>query len=179
MLTDQEVNKIFSWQPYRQDWPIDNKQIAHNITSHYGYLIKSFTENELFDTHFSEDGGLGNYLEFICYPCDPKIYNGNAVMVCISLCSPVAAYGQTTFTKEIDFIGWGGLFSPDKIGLISDGSLTNIEEEVKSILIKYNLTFLDKDFASRPLPSEVAENLLYENHNKGNQYLHGIFQKSD
>jgi hypothetical protein len=28
-------------------------------------------------------------------------------------------------------------------------------------------------------PVEVAENLKYENHNEGNQYLHGIFQQID
>jgi hypothetical protein len=175
MLTDQEVNKIFSWEPYREDWSVDRKQ----VNSGYGDLIKDLTTNELFDTYYSEDGGLGNYLEFICYPGGHKTYNGSAIIVCVSLCSPVAAYGQTRLTKRIDFIGWDGLFSPDKIYVIGDCALTEIVKEVKSILTNQKLILLDKDFVSRPLPVEMAENLLHENHNEGNQYLHGIFQKMD
>jgi hypothetical protein len=122
---------------------------------------------------------LGNYLEFICYPSGNKTYEGNAILVCVSLCSPVAAYGQTTFSKKMDFIGWGGLFSPDKINVISDESLTEIETEVKDIFTTQRLTLLDKNFAGRLLPNEVLENLIRENHNEGGQYLHGIFQKTD
>jgi hypothetical protein len=179
MLSEQEVNKIFSWLPYREGWPIDRNENDDNINSYYGILIESLTQNKSFDTHYSEDGGLGNYLEFICYPGKDKIYEGNAVLVCVSLCAPIAAYGQTTLSKGIDFIGWGRIFSPDKVGIISDSSLTEIEKEVKNILLKQKLILLDKDFASRPLPDEVAVTLLYENHNGGNQFLHGIFQKID
>lgn len=64
----------------------------------------------MFDTYYSEDGGLGNYLEFICYPKGHDTYEGNAVLVCVSLCAPIAAYGQTTLNKGANFIGRGGLF---------------------------------------------------------------------
>jgi len=74
---------------------------------------------------------LGNYLEFICYPNGHTNYEGNAVIVCVSLCSPVAAYGQITFSKRVDFIGWGNLFRPNEIGIISDNSLNEIETEVE------------------------------------------------
>jgi hypothetical protein len=179
MLTEQETNKIFSWLPYRNDWPVDRNQRGDNIDRHYGGLINSLTQNKLFDTYYSEDGGLGNYLEFICYPTGHDTYEGNAILVCVSLCSPLAAYGQTTISKGIDFLGWGGLFSPDAIGIISDATLLKIEIDIKEILGRYSLQLLDKDFASRPLPTEVAEHLKHENHNDGNQYLHGLFQKTD
>jgi hypothetical protein len=179
MLTEQELQKVFSWLPYRQDWPVDTSQNDDSIDLYYGDLIKSLTQNRLFDTFYSEDGGLGNYLEFICYPVGHKTYEGNAILVCVSLCSPVASYGQTTLSKGVDFIGWGNLFSPEKAGLISDNSLTEIEKEIKGVLTTQRLTLLDKEFAGRPLPDDVAENLTLENHNKGSQYLHGIFQKTD
>ena len=179
MLTDQEINKIFSWQPYRDDWGIDSNLTDDNVISHYGDLINDMTRSSLFDTYYSEDGGLGNYLEFICYPKDSITYQGNAILVCVSLCAPIAAYGQTTFNKQIDSVGWGGLFSVDKIGVIGDIALRNIENEVKSILIRQNILLLDKEFAGRQLATEVIEVLQYENHNIGNQYLHGIFQKTD
>lgn len=179
MLTDQEVNKVFSWLPYRDSWTVDRNQRNDNINTYYGDLIKKLTQNILFDTYYSEDGGLGNYLEFICYPKGHSTYAGNAVLVCVSLCAPIAAYGQTTLSKGTDFIGWGGLFNADKICNIADTSLTGIENEIKSILFQQNLSLLDKEFASRQLPDEVAEALTSENHNEGSQYLHGIFQKTD
>lgn len=179
MLTEQEINKIFSWLPYRSDWPIDRNQKEDNIEVFYGGLINRLTKTPLFDTYFSENGGLGNYLEFICYPKGHYAYQGNGIIVCVSLCAPVAAYGQTSFSKGSGSVVWGGLFSAEKIGEISDISLVSIESEIKSILLRYNLSLLDKEFASRVLPAEVVDALKYENHNDGTQYLQGIFQKTD
>jgi len=179
MLTEQEIDKIFSWKPYREGWAIDRDQINDNIATHYGDLINSFRKNSLFDTYYAEDGSLSNYLEFICYPKGNITYEGNAILVCVSLCAPIAAYGQTRFNKKSDLIGRNGLFRADKIGEIADITLMGIKNEIKSILIRQDLLLLDKEFASRQLPIEVADALKYENHNSGNQYLHGIFQKTD
>ena len=179
MLTEQELNKVFSWQPYRDSWTVDRNQVEDNINSYYGELICKLTQNLIFDTQYSEDGGLGNYLEFICYPKGHDTYEGNALIVCVSLCAPVVAYGQLTISKRPGSFGWSGLFSADTIGDITDATLTNIENEVKSILVQNNLSLLDKEFASRRLPDAVIEALRYDNHNDGEQYLQGIFQKTD
>lgn len=179
MLTDQEVLKIFSWQPYRDDWPVDRNQKDHNIGSYYGSLINNLTKNTMFDTYYSEEGGLGNYLEFICYPKECITYEGNAILVCISLCAPIAAYGQITLNKRGKYIAFGGLFRAEEIGDIPDNSLASIVNEIKSILSQQNLSLLDKKFASKQLPDEIVEALRNDNHNNGNQYLHGIFQKTD
>ena len=64
-------------------------------------------------------------------------------------------------------------------GDITDNTLTNIENEIKSILSRQHLSLLDKEFASRQLPDEIVEALKNENHNDGSQYLQGIFQKTD
>jgi len=178
MLTEQEVHKIFSWLPYRDNWSIDRNQVDDNIEVYYGDLIKELTKNNLFDTYYSQDGGLSNYLEFICYPTGHDTYNDNAILVCISLCAPIATYGQTRFTKTTDSWGWG-FIKPETIELISDSNLADIENEVISIIKKYKLILLDKEFVCRPLPNEVIEALKYENHNDGKQYLHGLFQVTD
>ena len=73
MLTEQEINKIFSWLPYRDSWTVDRNQIDDNIEGYYGSLIKELTNNDLFETYYSQDGGLSNYLDFICYPKGHKI----------------------------------------------------------------------------------------------------------
>ena len=130
MLTEQEVHNIFSWRPYRDSWTVDRDE--DNINIYYGDLISSLTQNSLFETYYSEDGGLGNYLEFMCYPNGSETYEGNAIIVCISLCAPIAAYGQTTIIKWPDgAFGWGPLFSPDNLGDITDNSLKTIETEKK------------------------------------------------
>lgn len=178
-MTEEEINKIFSWLPYRDSWVIDRNQVHDHIESYYGELINKLTKNSLFATYYSEAGGLSNYLEFICYPNGQTTYEGNAILVCISLCAPLAAYGQITLSMGINFIGWNGLFEADKIGDIPDSSLLSIKNEIKSILQQHHLLLLDKDLASKPLPKEIAEVLHYENHNEGTQYLQGIFQKTD
>ena len=179
ILTNQELNNIFSWEPYRDDWPINRNAKDDNINVHYGDLIKSLTQNSSFDSHYSENGSLGNYLEFFCYPPTPGDYAGNAIIVCVSLCAPVAAYGQTTFYKSGSSVGWGNLFTPGSIYQITDSKLIDIEKEIRNILIESKLYFLDKKFAGNALPTEVAQRLKNENHNDGNQYLHGYFQKTD
>ncbi len=179
MLTEQELINIFSWRPYREDWTVDRNKIDDNINSHYGNLIIGFTQNTSFDTYYSEDGGLGNYLEFICYPTGQNQYNGNAILVCISLCSPFATYGQITISKEHNSFGWGQMFSPDTAYEILDTTLKMIESKIKNILTDNRLCLLDNEFLSRQLPSEIADNLKFENHNEGTQYLQGIFQKTD
>jgi hypothetical protein len=179
LLTEQESQRIFSWQPYKQDWPIDRNQKEDGINDYYGDLIKKLTENNLFHCFFSEDGGLGNYLEFFCYPKNHNNGKANAIIVCISLCAPIAAYGQTSIYKTADSFGWGGLFSPNTVGIIKDPALADIEKAIIEVLKNANLSMIDQEFASRPLPEEVVDQLKNENHNEGNQYLHGIFQKID
>ncbi len=178
MLTEQELNRIFSWLPYRTDWPEHNNHKIDNVIVYYTELIKNFTENKLFDTYYSQDGGMTNYLEFICYPIGSTEYDGPAIMVCVSLCAPIAVYGQTTFQKTINSQGYN-FITIDSVGLVTDTQLRKLEKEIVNILKKKSLTLIDKDFACKPLPEEVAVNLADQNLNFGNQYLHGLFQWQD
>jgi hypothetical protein len=51
-FTEEELNKNFSWLPYRQDWPVDRNQKEDNILSYYGDLVNSLTKNDSFDTYY-------------------------------------------------------------------------------------------------------------------------------
>ena len=179
MLTQKEFNNIFNWMPYRDDWSIDRNPTNEEIKSYYGNLISDLSENLLFSTYYSQDGGMGNYLEFICYPLGNDLYDGNAIMVCISLCAPIAVYGQTRLIKfnQTDY-GWNFL-SVDFVGIVLDENLKEIESKIKQILSIHNINEIDKEFASRSLPTEMIDDTNYENLNTGNQYLNGLFQHID
>ena len=177
MLTEQELNKIFSWLPYRPEWPVDRDD-DDTITSYYGDLISNLTKNKLFDTYYSQDGGMTNYLEFICYPKGHTEYDGPAIMICVSLCAPIAVYGQTTFHKTTKSEGYN-FITIASVGSVTAVHLKEIENEILSVLKKKWLILIDKDFASKVLPGEVAKNLEDQNLNFGNQYLHGLFQSQD
>lgn len=177
-FTKEELNRIFSWLPFRQDWPVAPNQKEDNISDYYGELINDLIKNKSFDTYYPRNGGLGNYLEFICYPGGHNEYKGSAILVCVSLCAPIAAYGQIKFHKTLQSWSWG-LFSPEKTGLILDKQLISMEAEISTILTRSNLTLIDQEFASRPLPETIVESMRGENHNFGSQFLHGLFQKTD
>jgi hypothetical protein len=172
MLTEQELNKIFSWLPYRETWTVDRRKT--NI--YYHDLIDDLKNNQHFQTYYSQDGGVTNYLEFLCYPIQNNGKEVKAVMVCISLCAPIAIYGQTTIYVDLHSIGHNFL-ELENVGVVDDKELKPVEEEIKSILNKHGLSLIDKEFASKELPKEVAENL--ENLNEGAKYLHGLFQWTD
>ena len=143
MLTEHEINKVFLWLPYRETWTVDKTK------RNYNDLIQDFTDNEHFETFYSQDGGMTNYLEFFCYPV---LHNGgkmNAVIVCVSLYAPTACYGQTT------------------IHYINSRSVEHEFLKIENVGI-----IVDKQ-----LLSDVAENM--ENLNEGNKYLHGLFQWTD
>ena len=178
MLTEQEVNKIISWLPYRDSWTVDRNKVDDNILGYYGDLINELSNNNLFQTYYSQDGGLSNYLEFFCYPNGHDVYDDNAIAVYVNLCAPIAAYGQIRFTKTTNSWGWG-FIEPETIGLVPDTKLINIENEIIRILKKYDLNLLDKEFACKTLSNEIIEALKGENHNEGTQYLHGLFQVTD
>jgi hypothetical protein len=182
MLTDEEINRIFSWLPYRDDWPVDRNKNEDNIGAYYGDLIRELSNNEFFSTYYSDDGGLSNYLGFVCYPFANEVHGDNAVSVYVSLCAPIAAYGQTAFHKTAGLYGYSygyGFIGAEKVGDITDSKLFDIEIVIKAILKKYRIDLVDKELACRLLPNEIAESLKHENHNVGNQYLHGLFHVTD
>jgi hypothetical protein len=178
MLTEEELQKIFSWQPYREQWPVDRNKVDDNIDRYFGGLVERMTANTIFECYQEEDGNMGNYIGFICYPYGNKEYDGNAISVCISLCAPIAAYGQIHIRRGADYFGWG-FIKAETAGMISDPQLTAIEKEIIHLLTTSHLNIMDAAFASLPLPEAVAADLKGENHNEGNQYIHGIFQKTD
>jgi hypothetical protein len=178
-LTQQELRKIYCWMPYRDDWSIGRTNREDIISTFYKELIKSIGSSDQFDSYNSEEGGRANYLEFFCYPTGHAFYSGNAIQVCISLCSPIVAYGQNEITKNENSFGWNPMFSADAVGIITDESLKQIELELLKLFSNNKLGLLATELAIQAMPKEVADEVQQENHNEGNQILHGIFQKID
>ena len=142
MLTEQELNKIFSWLPYRDTWIIDKrgKAVYQSGKEVYQDLIYDFTNNQHFETLYSQDGGMSNYLEFFCYPINHKVGRINAIIVCVSLCAPIAAYGQTTVYSRDSrrFFGYDFL-EAENVGVVIDTQLLPIQDQISAILIKHNV----------------------------------------
>jgi len=174
MLSEQELNKIFSWLPYETNWPIDRNGKGDSIESYFRRLLYRIRNNGSFNTYQSQDGSLSNYLEFFCFP-KADLYNGNAIAVYVSLCAPIACYGQTEFFRNENYTGHNFL-RPDQVGVVIDDRLKIIEEEIIDILGENQLELLNKEFANRPLPEKIVDNLKNSNLNVGDRYLHGLFQ---
>jgi hypothetical protein len=177
MLTDQELNRIFSWLPYRSDWPANGNQIEGNIENYFGPLLSTFRNNEIFKAYEPQDGGTSNFLEFICYPKE-DLYNGNAIAVYISFCAPIACYGQTQFFTNEKYSGHNFL-KPEMVGVVTDENLKTIEEEITAIINDNQLTLINQEFANRILPQEIVDKMKNNNLNFGDKYLHGLFQWMD
>lgn len=173
MLTEKELNKIFSWLPYSEDWAIGD---VRKNNSYYDNLIFEINNNPNFQTYYSQEGGFTNYLEFYCYPIKHQQGRINSIIVCVSLCAPIVCYGQTSITIDPNFISHNFL-AIENVLLVPDDNLKHIEKEIRTILNKNKLVLIDKEFASQDLPDEVYGKM--ENLNEGEKYLHGLFQWID
>lgn len=176
MLTLNELENIAKWQPYRADWPVDRNLTDDNILKHYGQFIKDMNNDPAFECTQTQDGQMTNYLEFICYPKSSSTDVQECIMVCVSLCAPVAAYGQTSFEKSDKSLSFSFL-EAETVGKISSQALKPIEAKILSLLKRQNCEVLDKDFASKKLPEAITEKL--DSLNFGNQVLHALFQWND
>jgi hypothetical protein len=174
MLSETELENVFSWKPYREDWPL-NTLNDQTILSHFGPLIKDMINNQVFECTQTQAGDLTNYLEFLCYPSTVKD-NGtdqSGVLVCVSLCAPVVAYCETVFTKDKKSFAYA-FPDPAQVSIVEDPTLRPIEKALKTILKKYDLQIISNEYATQVLPPQMAEKL--DSLNFGNKILHGIFQ---
>jgi hypothetical protein len=175
ILTDAELNKIINWLPYRNDWPIDRNQIENGIQVYYGELITQFKQNSLFNLYVLHDSGMSNYLEYECYPNGDREYSGPAISVLISLCAPIAAFGQINCVITEKSASFGDII-PEEAGVITAPELFPIKSEIIKILTSKSIGILEKKFLSQTLPKELSDQIFFP---LGDQYLHGIFQMED
>ncbi len=175
MLSEKELENIFSWRPYRPDWPINRASLEHSILEHYGTLIKDMVNNPVFDCTQTQTGEITNYLEFLCYPSTGK--SGSieraGLLVCVSLCAPVVAYGETIY--KIDSKSFAYAF-PDanQLGAVETKTLLPVEQELHKIFAKHQLGIVSASYAAQPLPADMAASL--DSLNFGNTRLHALFQ---
>ncbi len=177
MLSEIEYDNIFNWLPYRDTWPIDRNRVNDNISTYYGSLRSDIVGSSVFTAEQTQDGGMSNYLEFICYPKGSGFYSGPAIMLCISLCAPVASYGEVEFTKAHNYSGLSGFIEPESVGVVTQHMLIPVRANIVEILKKHEIDIIDSLLSCKPLPSAIIASM--ENLNFGNQYLHGLFQCTD
>jgi hypothetical protein len=175
ILSEQEIDKIFQWLPYRDDWPIDRNQINDGINENYSGLINEFKISKDFNLCISQDGGMSNYLEFLCYPKGGLHYSGTGVLVYINLCAPIATYGQTECAISINLTSHNSLLAEDT-GIIAVSELKIIENEILRIFSANGISLLEREFLGRKLPQEIIAKIDFL---LGDQYLNGIFQMAD
>jgi len=171
-LTFDEIERIGRWKPYRPDWPVDGRQ---GQKERYGQLISSFNTGDKFDSIQEQNGGLSNFIEFICFQKNSYGQNLEAIVVFISLCAPIAAYGQIHFFRQKES---HGLSHPEvgTFGQITSESLHDIETEIKRILAANEVTVLPTPFLDQDLlPGLVIEENLLE----GQKLFHYLFQWTD
>jgi hypothetical protein len=93
------------------------------------------------------------------------------------LCEPIAAYGQTIIHYASPRSIGHDFLEIENVNRVFDRKLASIEQEINSLLNKYKVALIDKDFANKELPTVIANNM--ENLNEGKRYLNGIFQWTD
>ena len=174
MLTYNELKHVISWEPYREDWFFDRNQPESNIYIHFEKLLSDFQNNGVFESKITQDGGMTNYIEIACFNSPRKI--DYCILVCISLCSPYAAYGQVLFGSTTNSFSYAFL-EAEKVGIISFDELRPVENEVKRILDQHNLIVIDNKHASEKLPTELAEKI--DSLHEGDQLINGLFQWID
>ena len=177
-LTLDEIKKIGEWKPYRQVWDFNHifsTEDETEIEEHYKKIGSAFRDNIHFDCIESQDGGLTNYLEYLCYKPKSSGLEIESIVVFISLNAPIATYGQASmFIQNKDF----GLTHPrvNDLGQTKNESLREIETEINSILTRHGITTLDKEFLNKELTDglTIKENLL-----NGDRLFNYLFQWVD
>jgi hypothetical protein len=172
MLTEKEIQKVFAWEPYRDDWPVNRNERHDNIQGYFGNLISTFLDNLNFNCIQMETGGMSNYMDFMCYRKGERSYSGHGILVLVNLCAPIAAYGITQI--NVDEKSWGNNgISPEEVGIIKVPELKLIEQDIIQILVDSRIEIIDHAFASQTLPKEVYDALDLPFSDK---YLYGLFQ---
>ncbi len=163
-LTLDEIEKIGKWKPYRPDWPVDRNLPFDEggQQERYGRLIDSFTKNEKFDSIQYQDGGMSNFIEFICFKQGAHGLNLEGIDVFINLCAPVATYGQVSFFRQKDSHGLTHHEAKD-LGQVNSDNLKDIEKEIRRILADNEVNILPNQFLDQDLlPGLVIEENLLE-----------------
>jgi hypothetical protein len=176
-LTFDEIEKIGKWEPYRHDWPI-NRNLPFAVDGQeqrYGQLIDSFGKSKTFESIQYQDGGMSNFIEFICFPKNSDGLDIEAIDVFVNLCAPIATFGQVSFFRQRDSYG---LTHPaaHELGNVKSDNLKYLEDEVRKILRDNDVTILPTEFLDKDLlPGLVIKENLIE----GQKLFNYLFQWTD
>lgn len=172
-FSPSELLNIVEWKPFRSDWPIRLQESEDQIEAHYGNLIRAFTDHEAFDVVITQDGSMSNFIEIVCFIPNQEPGQHPALLVCISLCAPVAAFVEmevmmtqdTMSLDELDF---------NAIGQVKSALLIPVQKAVLHILKDNQVDLLDPDYAAQLLPPDLLDKVNAPHDD--NRIFHGIFQ---
>jgi len=176
-LKKSEIIKIGNWEPYKYEWKINRNLISpdDNINLYYGNLISSLTNNSKFKCEQTEDGGLSNFLEFICYEKKSRGDGIQVLILFINLCAPIATFGQTTASVWNKVIGYS-YPKTEELGIIRNNKLSEIANELSEILKENSIALYDHNELNIDLIEglEIKENLI-----EGKKMFNYLFQMID
>jgi hypothetical protein len=176
-LTFDEIEKIGKWEPYRPDWPVDRNLPfdEDGQRERYGRLIDSFHNSEKFESIQDQDGGMSNYIEFICFPKNSHGLDLEAIVVFINLCAPIATYGQVKFFRQESSHGLSHPQASD-LGRVDSEKLAEIEKGIKTILSENDVEILSNHFLDQDLLPGLV---IHENLLEGQKLFNYLFQWTD
>ena len=177
ILTKEQIENIGNWEPFDIDWSISRNLSSEydNINERYGEILKHLLDNTLFSCTQTQDGGLSNYLEFVCCKKGAKGNNLPAMILLLNLCAPIATYGESNISNIHGGIGLN-YPSADKLGYVNTQELYLIEEEIQNILRTNHIMILDCNDLDKDIPYglTIKENLI-----EGNRLFNYLFQWID
>jgi len=178
VLTFNEIKRIGEWKPYRDVWDFGKELSTHDkgeVESHYKKITDSFLHNSKFDCIQNQDGGMSNYISFLCYHHQSHGLHIDNVIVFISLFAPIATYGQGSMHILEKSQGWTDP-SVSELGIIRNDSLKEIEKEVQKVLLTNGIEILEGDSLNLELSSGL---MIKENLNPGDKMFNYLFQWID
>jgi hypothetical protein len=178
VLTFNEIKRIGEWKPYRDVWDFGKElstQDEEEVERHYEKVTDCFLQDSKFECIQNQDGGMSNYLSFLCYPRQSHGLHIDNVIVFISLFAPIATYGQGSMHILEKSHGWTDP-SVSELGMIRNDSLKEIEKEVQKILLTNGIEILGSESLNRELTSGLT---ITENLHLGDKMFNYLFQWID
>jgi hypothetical protein len=105
--------------------------------------------------------GYASYVDIFCYKRDgsSKVQKGgvswiDGITVYICRLAPIACFGATQVTRHPSG-GSHEFLRPERLEVFPKGDWEGFANEIKTRLAKYNISIIDKNYATEPIPFET------------------------
>lgn len=181
-FTRSQLEKIAAWKPAHESFECEDP-----IERHIRPALSLIAEYGHYQCHVIDDGGLSNYYSFAIYPSltkqelsrarHHKPFNGDGILVYLSLMVPVGAIGRTSITVA------SNMFGADPMGM--DSLLVpqrGIDESVDMVLDAFNSSiyrFLGHDALAERLPLDIKADEYCLCDEPWDRVFHVLFANTD